>query len=63
MVLQNRPDGAGITSIWLRILPYIDALALLASALFDIYRHGVTFTDANCRGSGLLAIPGTLCPR
>ncbi|OOG11275.1 DUF2514 family protein [Pseudomonas sp. C9] len=33
-------------SIWLRILPYIAALALVAGALFGAYHHGVSVTDA-----------------
>ncbi|WP_448647067.1 DUF2514 family protein [Pseudomonas mohnii] len=35
-----------MTSIWLRILPYIAALALVAGALFGAYHHGVTVTNA-----------------
>lgn len=35
-----------MTSIWLRILPYIGAVLLVAGALFGAYRHGVTVTDA-----------------
>jgi hypothetical protein len=30
---------------WLRVLPYIAALALVAGALFGAYHHGVTVTD------------------
>ena len=33
-------------SIWLRILPYIAALLLVAGALFGAYHHGVAVTDA-----------------
>jgi hypothetical protein len=32
-------------STWLRVLPYIAALALVAGALFGAYHHGVTVTD------------------
>src|SRR5437870_5253680 len=32
--------------LWLRILPYIAALALVAGALFGAYHHGVTVTDS-----------------
>ena len=35
-----------MTSIWLRILPYIAALALVAGALFGAYRHGQTLANA-----------------
>jgi len=35
-----------MTSIWLRILPYIAAVLLVAGALFGAYHHGVTVTDA-----------------
>ncbi|MGY3172447.1 Ni/Co efflux regulator RcnB [Pseudomonas sp. TE12234] len=35
-----------MTSIWLRILPYIAALAVVAGALFGAYHHGVNVTDA-----------------
>jgi hypothetical protein len=31
--------------IWLRVLPYIAALTLMAGALFAAYHHGVTVTD------------------
>lgn len=34
-----------MTSIWLRILPYIAALLLVAGALFGAYHHGVSITD------------------
>ena len=34
-----------MTSIWLRILPYIAAVLLVAGALFGAYHHGVTVTD------------------
>ncbi|MDR7283540.1 ABC-type transporter Mla subunit MlaD [Pseudomonas corrugata] len=34
-----------MTSIWLRILPYIAAVLLVAAALFGAYHHGVTVTD------------------
>jgi len=37
-------------SIWLRILPYIAAVALVAGALFGAYHHGVTVTDAKWQG-------------
>jgi hypothetical protein len=30
---------------WLRVLPYIAALALVAGVLFGAYHHGVTVTD------------------
>ncbi|BFT63296.1 DUF2514 family protein [Pseudomonas moorei] len=33
-------------SLWLRILPYIAALALVAGALFGAYHHGATVADA-----------------
>lgn len=39
-----------MTSIWLRILPYIAALALVAGALFGAYHHGVTVTDEKWQG-------------
>lgn len=32
-------------TIWLRLLPYIAAIALAAGALFGAYHHGVTVTD------------------
>ena len=32
-------------TIWLRILPYIAALLLVAGALFGAYHHGVTVSD------------------
>jgi hypothetical protein len=32
-------------SIWLKILPYIAALALVAGALFGAYHHGVSVTN------------------
>jgi pyridoxal/pyridoxine/pyridoxamine kinase len=32
--------------IWLRILPYIAAVLLVAGALFGAYHHGVSVTDA-----------------
>jgi hypothetical protein len=35
-----------MNSIWLRILPYIAAVLLVAGALFGAYHHGVTVTDA-----------------
>ncbi|WP_248914078.1 DUF2514 family protein [Pseudomonas moorei] len=35
-----------MTSIWLRILPYIAVALLVAGALFGTYYHGVTLTDA-----------------
>jgi hypothetical protein len=34
-----------MTPTWLRILPYIAALALVAGSLFGAYLHGVTVTD------------------
>jgi hypothetical protein len=33
-------------TIWLRILPYIAAVLLVAVALFGAYHHGVTVTDS-----------------
>jgi len=33
-------------TIWLRLLPYIAAIALVAGALFGAYHHGVSITDA-----------------
>ncbi|MEO8645505.1 DUF2514 family protein [Pseudomonas sp.] len=33
-------------SIWLRILPYIAAIALVAGALFGAYHHGASVADA-----------------
>jgi len=39
-----------MTSIWLRILPYIVALALAVGALFGAYHHGATVTDAKWQG-------------
>jgi len=38
-------------SIWLRILPYIAALALVAGALFGAYHHGVSVTDATWKAA------------
>ncbi|MEO8641775.1 DUF2514 family protein [Pseudomonas sp.] len=35
-----------MTSIWLRILPYIAAVALVAAALFGAYHHGLSIKDA-----------------
>jgi len=35
-----------MTSVWLRILPYIAVVLLVAGALFGAYHHGVTVTDA-----------------
>lgn len=35
-----------MTSIWLRILPCIAALALVAGALFGAYHHGLSVKDA-----------------
>jgi bifunctional ADP-heptose synthase (sugar kinase/adenylyltransferase) len=35
-----------MTSIWLRFLPYIAAVLLVAGALFGAYHHGVSVTDA-----------------
>jgi len=32
--------------VWLRILPYIAAVALVAAALFGAYRHGISVTDS-----------------
>lgn len=32
-------------SIWLRVLPYIAAVLLVAAVLFGAYHHGVTVTD------------------
>ena len=34
-----------MNAIWLKILPYIVALLLVAGALFGVYRHGVTVTS------------------
>ena len=34
-----------MSSIWLKILPYIAALLLVAGALFGAYHHGVTVTN------------------
>ena len=34
-----------MNAIWLKILPYIVALLLVASALFGVYHHGVTVTN------------------
>lgn len=33
-------------TLWLRLLPYIAAIALAAGALFGAYHHGVSVTDA-----------------
>ncbi|UVM41329.1 DUF2514 domain-containing protein [Pseudomonas sp. B21-017] len=35
-----------MTSIWLRLLPYIAAVLLVAGALFGAYHHGLTVKDA-----------------
>ncbi|MCP1446159.1 pyridoxal/pyridoxine/pyridoxamine kinase [Pseudomonas sp. GGS8] len=35
-----------MTSIWLRILPYIAAVLLAAGALFGAYHHGLSVKDA-----------------
>lgn len=35
--------------VWLRILPYIAAVALVAAALFGAYHHGVSVTNATCQ--------------
>lgn len=35
-----------MTSIWLRILPYIGAALLVAGALFGVYHHGLSVKDA-----------------
>jgi hypothetical protein len=35
-----------MTSLWLRILPYIAALALVAGALLGVYHHGLSVKDA-----------------
>lgn len=35
-----------MTSIWLRVLPYIAAVALVAGALFGAYHHGLSVKDA-----------------
>jgi hypothetical protein len=37
-------------TIWLRILPYIAAVLLVAGALFGAYHHGVTVTDEKWQG-------------
>ena len=37
-------------SIWLRILPYIAAGALVAGALFGVYHHGLSVKDAEWLG-------------
>ena len=34
-----------MSTIWLKILPYIVALLLVAGALFGVYHHGVTVTN------------------
>jgi hypothetical protein len=34
-----------MTSIWLRVLPYIAAVLVVAAVLFGAYHHGVTVTD------------------
>ncbi|OMQ41086.1 DUF2514 family protein [Pseudomonas putida] len=39
-----------MTTIWLRILPYITALALVVGALFGAYHRGVTVTEAKWQG-------------
>jgi hypothetical protein len=36
-----------MNSIWLRILPYIAVVLLVAGALFGAYHHGVTVTDSD----------------
>lgn len=36
-------------SIWLRFLPYIAALAIVAGALFGTYHHGLSVKDAECQ--------------
>lgn len=35
-----------MTSVWLRILPYIAAIALVGVALFGAYHHGLSVKDA-----------------
>ena len=35
-----------MSAIWLRVLPYIAAVLLVAGALFAAYRHGVSVTNA-----------------
>lgn len=35
-----------MTTIFLRILPYIAAVALVAAALFVAYQHGLSVKDA-----------------
>jgi len=35
-----------MTSLWLRLLPYIAAVLLAAGALFGAYHHGVSVTNA-----------------
>jgi hypothetical protein len=35
-----------MTSIWLRLLPYIAAVLLVAGALFGVYHHGLSVKDA-----------------
>lgn len=39
-----------MTTIWLRILPYIAALALVSGALFGAYHHGETLANAEWQG-------------
>jgi pyridoxal/pyridoxine/pyridoxamine kinase len=34
-----------MTSIWMRVLPYIAAVLVAAAVLFGAYHHGVTVTD------------------
>jgi hypothetical protein len=37
-------------SIWLRLLPYIAAIALVSGALFGVYHHGLSVKDAEWVG-------------
>lgn len=39
-----------MTTIWLRILPYITALAFVVGALFGAYHRGVTVTEEKWQG-------------
>ncbi|UVK96437.1 DUF2514 domain-containing protein [Pseudomonas sp. B21-048] len=39
-----------MTSTWLRILPYVAAMLLVAGTLFGAYHHGVTVTEEKWQG-------------